>query len=47
MIPGSRPKTFPAGTFELQCALIIGQRSASTDAKIATNEALRLFEAPE
>ena len=47
VIPGSRPKTFPAGTFELQCALIIGQRSASTDAKIATNEALRLFEAPE
>jgi 2,3,4,5-tetrahydropyridine-2-carboxylate N-succinyltransferase len=43
VIPGTRPKEFPAGTFELQCALIVGQRSASTDRKTSLNEALRVF----
>jgi 2,3,4,5-tetrahydropyridine-2-carboxylate N-succinyltransferase len=44
VVPGTRPKTFPAGTYDLQCALIIGQRSASTDRKTSLNEALRTFE---
>ncbi len=43
VIPGTRPKQFPAGTYELQCALIIGQRTASTDRKTSLNEALRVF----
>ncbi len=43
VIPGTRPKEFPAGTFELQCALIVGQRSASTDRKTSLNDALRVF----
>ncbi|MDX1511462.1 MAG: 2,3,4,5-tetrahydropyridine-2,6-dicarboxylate N-succinyltransferase [Nitriliruptorales bacterium] len=41
VIPGTRPKEFPAGTFQLPCALIIGQRSASTDEKTSLNDALR------
>jgi 2,3,4,5-tetrahydropyridine-2-carboxylate N-succinyltransferase len=44
VIPGTRPKRFPAGTYDLQCALIIGTRSASTDEKTALNDALRTFE---
>lgn len=44
VIPGVRPKTFPAGTYHLPCALIIGQRSAQTDLKTSLNEALRDFE---
>jgi 2,3,4,5-tetrahydropyridine-2-carboxylate N-succinyltransferase len=43
VIPGTRPKQFPAGTYELQCALIVGQRTASTDRKTSLNEALRVF----
>lgn len=46
VIPGTRPKAFPAGTYELQCALIIGQRSESTDLKTSLNDALRVFEVP-
>ncbi len=46
VIPGTRPKEFPAGTFHLQCALIIGRRSASTDEKTSLEEALRSFEVP-
>ena len=46
VIPGTRPKEFPAGVFHLQCALIIGQRSASTDEKTSLEEALRSFEVP-
>ncbi len=41
VVPGTRPKAFPAGTFELACALIVGRRSASTDRKTSLNEALR------
>ncbi|MSP25362.1 MAG: 2,3,4,5-tetrahydropyridine-2,6-dicarboxylate N-succinyltransferase [Myxococcales bacterium] len=41
VIPGSRPKQFPAGEFGTPCALIIGQRSASTDRKVSLNAALR------
>ena len=46
VIPGSWPKSFPAGTFHVPCALIIGQRKASTDQKTSLNEALRTFEVP-
>lgn len=41
VIPGSMPKEFPAGTYHVPCALIIGQRKASTDRKTSLNEALR------
>ncbi len=44
VIPGTRPKDFPAGTYQLQCALIIGTRKESTDRKTALNDALRTFE---
>jgi 2,3,4,5-tetrahydropyridine-2-carboxylate N-succinyltransferase len=43
VVPGTRPKEFPAGTYDLQCALIIGQRSESTDSKTSLEEALRVF----
>ena len=41
VIPGNRPKCFPAGEYLLPCALIIGERSASTDRKTSLNAALR------
>ena len=41
VIPGTYEKTFPAGTYHVPCALIIGQRSASTDLKTSLNEVLR------
>jgi 2,3,4,5-tetrahydropyridine-2-carboxylate N-succinyltransferase len=41
VVPGTRPKEFPAGTFDLACALIIGWRDESTDLKVSLNEALR------
>lgn len=41
VIPGSIAKTFAAGTFQVPCALIIGQRKASTDLKTSLNDALR------
>ena len=44
VIPGTRPKQFPAGTYQLPCALIVGKRSASTDRKVSLNQALRDFE---
>lgn len=44
VLPGTRPKTFPAGTFDLQCALIVGKRTESTDRKTSLNDALRDFE---
>ena len=46
VVPGTRPKEFPSGSYDLQCALIIGQRSASTDEKTSLNDALRIFEVP-
>ncbi|MDH3607552.1 MAG: 2,3,4,5-tetrahydropyridine-2,6-dicarboxylate N-succinyltransferase, partial [Acidimicrobiia bacterium] len=46
VLPGTRPKEFPAGTYDLQCALIVGTRSASTDRKTSLNDALRTFEVP-
>jgi 2,3,4,5-tetrahydropyridine-2,6-dicarboxylate N-succinyltransferase len=41
VVPGTRPKEFPAGTFNLACALIIGWRNASTDLRVSLNAALR------
>ena len=41
VVPGTRPKEFPAGTFQLACALIIGWRSESTDLRVSLNDALR------
>src|SRR5256714_827576 len=43
VIPGSYLKKFPAGEFNVSCALIIGQRKASTDLKTSLNDALRDF----
>ncbi|HUZ82875.1 MAG TPA: 2,3,4,5-tetrahydropyridine-2,6-dicarboxylate N-succinyltransferase [Gaiellaceae bacterium] len=44
VVPGTRPKEFPAGTYDLSCALIIGRRSESTDLKTSLNDALRDYE---
>jgi 2,3,4,5-tetrahydropyridine-2-carboxylate N-succinyltransferase len=43
VIPGSYPKTFNAGTFNVPCALIIGKRKESTDKKTSLNDALREY----
>ena len=43
VIPGSYTKHFPAGDYQVPCAMIIGQRKESTDLKTSLNEALRLF----
>jgi 2,3,4,5-tetrahydropyridine-2-carboxylate N-succinyltransferase len=44
VIPGTRTKRFPAGEFGVPCALIIGQRTESTDRKTTLNAALRDFD---
>lgn len=44
VIPGSLKKNFPAGEALVPCALIIGQRSESTDKKTSLNDVLREFE---
>jgi 2,3,4,5-tetrahydropyridine-2,6-dicarboxylate N-succinyltransferase len=43
VIPGVRPKLFPAGEYLVPCALIIGQRKESTNQKTSLNDALRDF----
>jgi 2,3,4,5-tetrahydropyridine-2,6-dicarboxylate N-succinyltransferase len=43
VVPGTRPKEFPAGTYQLGCALIIGRRSESTDLRVSLNETLREY----
>jgi 2,3,4,5-tetrahydropyridine-2,6-dicarboxylate N-succinyltransferase len=43
-MPGTRPKQFPAGTYQLNCALIVGWRNARTDLKTSLNDVLREFE---
>jgi 2,3,4,5-tetrahydropyridine-2-carboxylate N-succinyltransferase len=43
VIPGSYTKKFPAGEFQVGCALVIGKRKASTDLKTSLNDALREF----
>jgi len=44
VIPGTYTKKFPAGEFQVPCALIIGKRKASTDLKTSLNEALRDYD---
>ena len=46
VIPGSYTKKFPAGEYQVQCALIIGKRKESTDHKTSLNDALREFNVP-
>jgi 2,3,4,5-tetrahydropyridine-2-carboxylate N-succinyltransferase len=43
VIPGTMPKDFPAGTYNVPCALIIGKRKQSTDKKTSLNDALREY----
>jgi len=44
VVPGTRPRSFPAGTYQLACALIIGRRSEETDVRTSLNDILREFE---
>lgn len=46
VIPGTYPKLFPAGIYQVPCALIIGKRHESTDRKTSLNEALRSYQVP-
>lgn len=46
VIPGTYTKKFPAGEYQVACALIIGQRQESTDKKVSLNEALRAYGVP-
>jgi 2,3,4,5-tetrahydropyridine-2,6-dicarboxylate N-succinyltransferase len=46
VIPGTYPKKFNAGEYNVNCALIIGQRKPSTDLKTSLNDALREFNVP-
>jgi 2,3,4,5-tetrahydropyridine-2-carboxylate N-succinyltransferase len=46
VIPGTRSKEFPAGTYAVPAALIIGRRTESTDLKTSLNEALRTHAVP-
>ena len=41
VIPGTYTKSFPAGDYQVPCALIIGKRKESTDKKTSLNDALR------
>jgi 2,3,4,5-tetrahydropyridine-2-carboxylate N-succinyltransferase len=43
VIPGSYAKKFPAGEYQVSCALIIGKRKPTTDKKVSLNDALRDF----
>ncbi len=43
VIPGTYTRKFPAGEYQVACALIIGQRQESTDKKVSLNEALREY----
>ncbi len=43
VIPGSYTRKFPAGEFQVNCALIIGKRKESTDKKVSLNDALREY----
>ncbi len=44
VVPGTRPKEFPAGTYQLDCALIIGYREEAHDLRLSLNDVLREFE---
>ncbi len=43
VIPGTLPKKFPAGEYQVPCALIIGKRKKSTNIKTSLNDALREY----
>ena len=43
VVPGTREKGFPAGTYHLPAALVIGRRTESTDLKVSLNDALRSY----
>ncbi len=43
VIPGSFTKSFPAGDYQVACALIVGKRKPSTDLKTSLNDALREY----
>jgi 2,3,4,5-tetrahydropyridine-2-carboxylate N-succinyltransferase len=43
VIPGTFSKKFPAGEYNVQCSLIIGERKESTDKKVSLNQVLRDF----
>jgi 2,3,4,5-tetrahydropyridine-2-carboxylate N-succinyltransferase len=44
VIPGSYTKKFPAGNYQVPCALIIGKRKESTNKKTSLNDALREYD---
>jgi len=44
VIPGTYTKKFPAGEYQVSCALIIGKRKESTDKKVSLNDALREYD---
>jgi 2,3,4,5-tetrahydropyridine-2,6-dicarboxylate N-succinyltransferase len=44
VLPGTRPRDYPAGRFHVSCALIVGRRSESTDLRTSLNDVLREFE---
>lgn len=44
VIPGSYTRQFPAGSYQVACALIIGKRQESTDKKVSLNDALRTYQ---
>lgn len=46
VIPGAYTKEFPAGKYQVPCALIIGKRKESTNLKTSLNEALRNYDVP-
>jgi 2,3,4,5-tetrahydropyridine-2,6-dicarboxylate N-succinyltransferase len=46
VVPGVRPRRFPAGEYLVPCALIVGRRSQSTDRKTSLNAVLREFAVP-
>jgi 2,3,4,5-tetrahydropyridine-2-carboxylate N-succinyltransferase len=46
VIPGTRPKRFRAGEYDVPCALIVGYRTEATDKKVSLNAALRDFAVP-
>jgi 2,3,4,5-tetrahydropyridine-2-carboxylate N-succinyltransferase len=43
VIPGNRPRVFPAGRYDLPCGLIVGYRGEATEAKLQLNDVLREF----
>jgi 2,3,4,5-tetrahydropyridine-2-carboxylate N-succinyltransferase len=46
VIPGTRKRRFPAGEYDVPCALVIGTRTASTDRKTSLEQVLRDFAVP-